>query len=49
VSVFAVEAPTARELEVPVGRLVVHAKSPHVYEPEWALMVEPARTREPVA
>ena len=28
----------ARELGAPVGRLVVHAKSAHVYEPEWALM-----------
>jgi thymidylate synthase len=38
----------ARELDVPVGRLVVHAKSAHVYEPEWALMADLARTREPV-
>jgi thymidylate synthase len=28
----------ARELDAPVGRLVVHAKSAHVYEPEWELM-----------
>ena len=28
----------AAELDVPLGRLVVHAKSAHVYEPEWALM-----------
>lgn len=28
----------ARELGVPVGRLVIHAKSAHVYEPEWELM-----------
>lgn len=28
----------AGELGVPVGRLVVHAKSAHVYEAEWALM-----------
>ncbi len=28
----------ARELGLPVGRLVVHAKSAHVYEPEWELM-----------
>jgi thymidylate synthase len=28
----------AGELGLPVGRLVVHAKSAHVYEPEWALM-----------
>ena len=39
----------ARELELPVGRLLVHAKSAHVYEPEWALMAELARRREPVA
>lgn len=39
----------ARELTVPAGRLVVHAKSAHVYEPEWALMADLARTREPVA
>jgi thymidylate synthase len=30
----------AHELGRPVGRLVVHAKSAHVYEPEWALMAE---------
>jgi thymidylate synthase len=30
----------AADLEVPVGRLVVHAKSAHVYEPEWALMAK---------
>jgi thymidylate synthase len=28
----------AGELGVPVGRLVIHAKSAHVYEPEWELM-----------
>jgi thymidylate synthase len=28
----------AEELNRSVGRLVVHAKSAHVYEPEWALM-----------
>ena len=28
----------AGELGVGLGRLVVHAKSAHVYEPEWALM-----------
>jgi thymidylate synthase len=28
----------AHELGCPVGRLVVHAKSAHVYEPEWELM-----------
>lgn len=28
----------ARELALPVGQLVVHAKSAHVYEPEWELM-----------
>ena len=28
----------AGELGLPVGRLVVHAKSAHVYEPEWELM-----------
>ena len=28
----------AAELGRPVGRLIVHAKSAHVYEPEWQLM-----------
>jgi thymidylate synthase len=28
----------AGQLGVPVGRLVIHAKSAHVYEPEWELM-----------
>jgi thymidylate synthase len=39
----------AGELDVPVGRLVVHAKSAHVYEPEWAAMAEIAGVAEPVA
>jgi thymidylate synthase len=30
----------AEELGAPVGRLVVHAKSAHVYEPEWAAMAQ---------
>jgi thymidylate synthase len=30
----------AGELARPVGQLVVHAKSAHVYEPEWAPMAE---------
>ncbi len=30
----------AGELAVPVGRLVTHAKSAHVYEPEWELMAD---------
>jgi thymidylate synthase len=30
----------AGELGRPVGPLVVHAKSAHVYEPEWAVMAE---------
>jgi len=30
----------AVELGQPVGRLVVHAKSAHVYEPEWEAMAE---------
>jgi thymidylate synthase len=42
----------AGELGAPVGRLLVHAKSAHVYEPEWALMRDvvaryPERTRQP--
>lgn len=38
----------AGELGAPIGRLVVHAKSAHVYEPEWALMARLA-IAEPVA
>jgi thymidylate synthase len=30
----------AEQLGAPVGRLVIHAKSAHVYEPEWAAMAE---------
>jgi thymidylate synthase len=33
----------AGELGRPVGRLVVHAKSAHVYEPEWELMAQLVR------
>jgi thymidylate synthase len=38
----------ADELDCPVGRLVVHAKSAHVYEPEWTLMARLAGTAERV-
>jgi thymidylate synthase len=37
-----------RELDAPVGRLVVHAKSAHVYEPEWELMAALVETRSRV-
>ena len=30
----------AGQLDVPVGRLIVHAKSAHVYAPELELMAE---------
>ena len=30
----------AEALDAPVGRLVLHVKTAHVYEPEWALMAE---------
>ena len=39
----------AGELAAPVGRLVIHAKSAHVYEPEWAAMAQIAGVAEPVA
>jgi thymidylate synthase len=35
----------AGELDVPVGRLVIHAKSAHVYEPELASMSELTNAR----
>jgi thymidylate synthase len=35
----------AGELGAPIGRLVVHAKSAHVYEPEWALRRPVRRSR----
>jgi thymidylate synthase len=39
----------ADELGAAPGRLVIHAKSAHVYEPEWAAMAEVAGIAEPVA
>ncbi len=33
----------AGELEAPPGQLIVHVKSAHVYEPEWALMARLTR------
>jgi thymidylate synthase len=39
----------ARELGTPVGRLVIHAKSAHVYEPEWAAMAQIARCTQRIA
>jgi thymidylate synthase len=38
----------AGELDCAVGRLVVHAKSAHVYEPEWTLMARLAGVAERV-
>jgi thymidylate synthase len=38
----------AGEVEAPVGRLVIHAKSAHVYEPEWAAMARVADLGERV-
>jgi thymidylate synthase len=39
----------ASELGCSVGRLVVHAKSAHVYEPEWTLMARLAGVAERVS
>ncbi len=39
----------AGELGVELGRLVIHCKSAHVYEPEWALMAGLTTVGEPVA
>jgi thymidylate synthase len=39
----------AHELGLPVGRLLVHAKSAHVYEPEWELMARLVDVAESVA
>jgi thymidylate synthase len=36
----------AGKLGVPAGRQVVHAKSAHIYEPEWALMARLAGVAE---
>jgi hypothetical protein len=38
----------AGELDCAIGRLVVHAKSAHVYEPEWTLMARLAGVAERV-
>ena len=38
VELAALQTHVARELNAPVGRLVIHAKSAHIYEPELALM-----------
>jgi thymidylate synthase len=39
----------AGELDAQTGPLVVHAKSAHVYEPEWSAMASIAGLAEPVA
>jgi thymidylate synthase len=38
VELAALQSWVAGKLDAPTGRLVVHAKSAHVYEPEWELM-----------
>jgi thymidylate synthase len=45
VELAALQTWVAGELGAPCGRLVVHAKSAHVYEPEWALMERLAGVR----
>ena len=40
VELAALQAHVAAELGAPVGRLVLHVKTAHVYEPELALMAE---------
>ena len=32
------QAHVAEQLDRPVGRLIIHVKSAHIYEPEWELM-----------
>jgi len=44
VELAALQRWVANELDVPTGRLVVHAKSAHVYEPEWELMTRLVRS-----
>ena len=39
----------AGELDAPPGRLIVHVKSAHVYEPEWTLMARLADVAETVS
>jgi thymidylate synthase len=39
----------AGRIDAPVGPLVVHAKSAHIYEPEWAAMADLAGLEAPVA
>ena len=45
VELAALQTWVAGELSVPCGRLVVYAKSAHVYEPEWELMERLAGVR----
>jgi thymidylate synthase len=48
VELASLQAHVAGELGVARGRLVVHAKSAHIYEPEWSLMASIAE-RGPAA
>jgi thymidylate synthase len=43
VELASLEEHVAGELGVPVGRLVIHAKSAHLYEPEWEPMARITR------
>ena len=47
VELAALQSWVANELDVPTGRLVVHAKSAHVYEPEWELMARLTKSSKP--
>ena len=37
-SIARLQQRVAEEIGAPVGRLVLHAKSAHIYEPDWELM-----------
>jgi len=48
VELAAIQEHVARSLQRPLGRLVIHVKTAHIYEPEWSHMrqlLKPARTR----
>lgn len=49
VELASLQEDVAAEVEAPLGRLIVHAKSAHIYEPEWTLMTRLLEVAESVA
>jgi thymidylate synthase len=47
VELAALQCQAAEQLGAPVGQMLIHAKSAHIYEPEWAVMRRLVQEHQP--